>query len=68
MTDNDLNRAVARATGETISEIRSRGFSLVTPDSDAFAPPHNKRVTRPRQHNDHRSKGVSAEPARGSHA
>ena len=31
MTDNDLNRAVARATGETVSEIRSRGFSTLTP-------------------------------------
>ncbi|NQV23021.1 MAG: hypothetical protein HQ518_01530 [Rhodopirellula sp.] len=31
MTDNDLNRAVARATGETISEIRSRGFSALAP-------------------------------------
>ncbi len=68
MTDNDLNRAVARATGETVSEIRSRGFSLVTPDSETFEPPHNKRVTRPRHHNDHPSKGVSAEPALGSHA
>ncbi|MBI1313072.1 hypothetical protein GC176_17420 [bacterium] len=31
MTDNELNRAVARATGETVSEIRSRGFSPLTP-------------------------------------
>ena len=31
MTDNDLNRAVARATGETVSEIRSRGFSPLAP-------------------------------------
>lgn len=68
MTDNDLNRAVARATGETVSEIRSRGFSLVTPDSETFDLPRSNRVTRPRQHNDHRSKGVPAEPALGSHA
>ena len=36
MTENELNRAVARATGETVSEIRTRGFSLVedTPDAD----------------------------------
>ena len=31
MTDNELNRAVARATGETVSEIRSRGFSPLEP-------------------------------------
>lgn len=68
MTDNDLNRAVARATGETVSEIRSRGFSLVTPDSETFKPPRNNRVTRSRQQNDHRIKGVPVEPALGSHA
>lgn len=34
MTDNELNRAVARATGETVSEIRSRGFSLLQPNLD----------------------------------
>ena len=27
MTQNELNRMVATATGETIAEIRSRGFS-----------------------------------------
>jgi len=68
MTDNDLNRAVARATGETVSEIRSRGFSLVTPDSETFEPSRNNRVKKRQQYNDHRSKGVSAEPALGSHA
>ncbi len=26
MTQNDFNRAVARATGETVSEISRRGF------------------------------------------
>mgnify|MGYP006969347204 FL=1 len=31
MTDNELNRAVARATGETVSEIRSRGFIPLAP-------------------------------------
>lgn len=31
MTQNELNRAVAAATGETISEIRSHGFSLLAP-------------------------------------
>jgi hypothetical protein len=29
MTDNDLNRAVARVTGETISDIRSCQFSAL---------------------------------------
>jgi hypothetical protein len=29
MTQNELNRAVAEATGETVSEICSRGFSLL---------------------------------------
>lgn len=29
MTQNELNRAVADVTGETISEIRSHGFSLL---------------------------------------
>ena len=27
MTQNELNRAVASVTGETVSEISSRGFS-----------------------------------------
>ena len=30
MTQNDLNRAVAVATGETVSEIAQRGFSPLT--------------------------------------
>lgn len=29
MTQNDLHRAVARATGETVSEISRRGFQPV---------------------------------------
>ena len=29
MTQSDLNRAVARATGETVSRIQRLGFSLV---------------------------------------
>ena len=33
MTQNDLNRAVAMATGETIGTIQSRGFSLDGPVS-----------------------------------
>jgi hypothetical protein len=31
MTQNDLNRAVASATGETVSTVARRGFSLVDP-------------------------------------
>ena len=30
MTQHDLNRAVARATGESVSEIARRGFVLLT--------------------------------------
>jgi len=29
MTQRELDRAVARATGETVAEIRRRGFSLL---------------------------------------
>ena len=33
MTQRDLNRAIARATGETVSEIEHMGFSeIVVPD------------------------------------
>ena len=38
MTQSQLNRAVASATGETISEIRRLGFGLADPDSVAFDP------------------------------
>jgi hypothetical protein len=31
MKPSDLDRAVARATGETVSEIRRMGFSLLVP-------------------------------------
>ena len=31
MTQNELNRAVARATGETVAEISRRGFTLDAP-------------------------------------
>ena len=31
MTQNDLNRAVASAIGETVSTVARRGFSLVDP-------------------------------------
>ena len=32
MNQRDLNRTVARTTGETVSEIARRGFSLATPE------------------------------------
>ena len=32
MTQNELNRAVASVTGETVSEISSRGFSSLPVD------------------------------------
>ena len=38
MTQNDLNRAVAQATGETIAEISCLGFSLADPDEVRFDP------------------------------
>ena len=31
MTQNELNRSVAAATGETVSEIAHRGFVILTP-------------------------------------
>jgi hypothetical protein len=38
MTQAELNRAVARATGESISEIARRGFSPLEPLADERAP------------------------------
>lgn len=32
MNQNDVNRAVARATGETVDRVRRMGFSLVVPE------------------------------------
>ena len=32
MTQSELNRAVAKATGETLKTVRHLGFSLVDPD------------------------------------
>ena len=37
MQQNDLNRAVARATGETVSTIKQRGFTQEQPDRAAEA-------------------------------
>jgi hypothetical protein len=39
MTQNDLNRAVARATGETIDRIQRMGFGLI------IVPRHSARYS-----------------------
>jgi len=36
MSQRDLDAAVAMATGEDITEIRRRGFSLTEPNEDLF--------------------------------
>jgi hypothetical protein len=48
MTQNELNRAVAAATGETCAEISSRGFGLLNlrPASDEPATRHRGRRRR----------------------
>ena len=38
MTQRKLNRSVARATGETLTTIRRRGFSLADPADVNFDP------------------------------
>ena len=38
MTQQQLDLAVARATGESLREIRSRGFSIADPSDVAFDP------------------------------
>ncbi len=38
MTQCQLNRAVARATGETIGTIHHMGFSVADPDDVCFDP------------------------------
>ena len=37
MKQTDLDRAVAQATGETVSTIKRLGFLLADPDSDIHA-------------------------------
>ena len=48
MTQNELNRAVAEATGETVSEISSRGFGLLQlrPPAGEPATQHRGRPRR----------------------
>jgi len=48
MTQNELNRAVADVTGETISEIRSHGFSLLAPFPEEREPLFSHRGRRRR--------------------
>jgi hypothetical protein len=48
MTQNELNRAVACATGESVSEISSRGFSLLTPLPEEREPVFPRRGRRRR--------------------
>ena len=46
MTQNQLDREIARATGESLSTIRSLGFSVADPDDVSFDPEQPRR--RPR--------------------
>ena len=41
MTQAELNRAVARATGETVRTVANRGFGIADPDIAAFDPEPN---------------------------
>ncbi len=38
MSQAELDRQVSRLTGESIREVRRRGFSIVTPQPSAFDP------------------------------
>jgi hypothetical protein len=38
MTQAELNRAVSRATGETVTTIRSLGFDIADPDVVSYDP------------------------------
>jgi hypothetical protein len=38
MTQSELNRAVAKLTGETVAEIKHLGFGLADPDYVEFDP------------------------------
>lgn len=41
MTEQELNRAIARKTGESLKTIRRRGFSIVRPKRENFDPEPN---------------------------
>ncbi len=51
MTQREIDRQVARATGETVAEIRRRGFILLTAAPSCHKPPASKsrRRRRPAQ-------------------
>ncbi len=57
MNQANLDRAVARATGETITQIRRLGFSLMVPDTSRYEPlPHILRCKRPHTHRRNQNK------------
>lgn len=56
MTQNELNRAVAEATGETVSEISSRGFGLLELRPPGGAPATHHRGRRRRGHRSSRKR------------
>jgi hypothetical protein len=43
MNQSQLDRAVARATGETLSTISRRGFSIADPESVRYDPEPSRR-------------------------
>lgn len=51
MTQRHLDRAVARATGESVATIRRLGFGLAAPDSGRHRPFHipARRTKEPRR-------------------
>ncbi len=56
MTQNELNRAVATATGESISEVRPHGFTLLAPLPKETEPVFVHRGRRQRGHRRRRKK------------
>jgi hypothetical protein len=44
MKQSDLNRAVPRATGETVKLVRQRGFLLVIPGTSTARPEEQNRA------------------------
>ena len=48
MNQNKLDREIARATGESLSTIRSLGFSVADPDNVSFDPEPEQLRCRPR--------------------
>ena len=46
MTQNQLNRMVALATGESLSTIRNLGFSVADPADVSFDPERPRRRSR----------------------